>query len=128
MKTRPQPKRYSLWWYQDEFGQIHKKTVPTGEPYPTEPWQRGMPPYTQERKLKEQQRLSQLHRGVPKTPKQRQLMSVAKTGVPKSLEHKYNMSLAHLQRIQRVRQLMQEQPELTYFQACTLEAKIRKTK
>lgn len=121
-------RRYTLWWYEDEQGVIHKQTVFQGEPTPTAPWQPGRPPLIPEMAAYMRTVISKVHTGKPKTIVQRLKMSQAKLGVPKSHEHRANMSQAHLERCARVRALMEERPELTYHQASTLEASLRKKK
>jgi hypothetical protein len=133
MPRKTKQNKYYNYWHTTIDGQkvIRRLRVlvdPNTDPeYSMHTWTRGSGSITPER---HQNLLNAmlLHRGVPKTTTHRSAMSRASLGRSKSPEHIESMRIAHIERIARVKALMQEQPELSYHQAVTVEAKIRRGK
>ena len=111
------------WYYETSDGEIIGVVLPPGET-PQPHWQRGLAPPTSEKLAQHIRRISELHRGVPKSSRQRARMSAAKRGVAKSPEHCLAMSRAHVLRSQRIHELMRHYPHLTYNECSSLEAKL----
>lgn len=124
-----QNKSHNRWWAIIDGSRVIRNypldVDPNTLPHNTHLWTRGHGPFTPEKYQRWLEYVGpHLHR--PKTVEHRRAMSDASIGVPKSETHKKSMSITHTLRIQRVRQLMSEQPHLTFHQASSLEAQLRK--
>lgn len=119
------PKGCKRYWYVDECGRNVIVTI-RKEQEPQPHWIRGFPPRTQAVADATAQRLRQIHCGVPKSEQQKRLMSAASLGIPKSATHRASMSAAHRSRQPRIREVHSRNQHLTYHQASSLEAKLRK--
>ena len=111
------------WWYKTDDGEIVAVVLAPHET-PQPHWVRGLKPQTSEKLEQHIRRISALHRGVPKSSRQRERMSAAKRGVPKSDQHREAMSRAHKLRSARIHELMRHYPHLTYNECSSLEAKL----
>jgi hypothetical protein len=93
---------------------------------PDPSWTRGFPPRSPEKQQQIRDRLTKLHGGKPKSLEQREKMRQRKLGIPKSDSHKQTMSKSQRERLPRIQAIRQMFPDLTYQQASSLEARLRK--
>lgn len=120
---------FNRWWTTIDGVRVIKNYPLHVDPNVDSPhyWQRGHGPHDPQRLERYRIHMERfIH--LPKSEQHRAAMSRAALGVPKSPQHKESMRRAHHLRVQRVRELMSENPDLSYHQASTLEAQSRKTK
>lgn len=106
------------WHCFDERGVKTICSFPPGETAPA-PWIRGLGPHTPEQLLLAQARAKRTFCNVPKTEQQKERMRQAKLGRVKTPEHRANMSRAHRERAQQIREI-QNTHGVTYHVACKI--------